>query len=201
MIGIAIILLLLLLYFKYVPYRRVRHGNYVYNMAQFHNSSDATKRLGKINDDIIKFLKHLRDKYNVDNNATEIDDRYTMIDHMLNNYNPEVIYETNPLYTSDTSYMINKGARFHVCLRQKYKPNTFVDENTMMFVYLHELSHIAAYDVVGHPTRFWEVFKFVLEEAVDFGIYTPVDYSVDRVDYCGLEINYSPLFDNNLNML
>ena len=63
-----------------------------------------------------------------------------------------------------------------------------------MFVALHELSHIAC-DEVGHTEKYWQIFKEILEYAVDLGIYEPVDYKKHPVVYCSMEITDNPYFD------
>ena len=44
-----------------------------------------------------------------------------------------------------------------------------------MFVAIHEIAHIMTLSV-GHTEEFWNNFKFLLENAVELNIYTPVDY-------------------------
>ena len=53
--------------------------------------------------------------------------------------------------------------------------NKLIDENTLTFVALHEISHIAT-ESIGHKKEFWENFKFILKNAVSLGIYEPKDY-------------------------
>ena len=65
--------------------------------------------------------------------------------------------------------------------------------NTLVFVGIHELSHIASV-TKGHGDEFWDNFKFLLENAVKAKIYTPEDYSKESVDYCGMKITDSPNF-------
>ena len=69
--------------------------------------------------------------------------------------------------------------------------NTFIDDNTIMFVVIHELAHVMT-DEVGHTPLFWENMKFLLEEAEKVGIYRPVNYSEEPSQYCGMEINTTP---------
>jgi hypothetical protein len=68
----------------------------------------------------------------------------------------------------------------------------------LLYVMLHEAAHIANYSTWGHDRRFWEVFRFVLKNAVEAGAYVPKDYSKAPEVYCGMDVNYSPLFDNRL---
>jgi hypothetical protein len=159
---------------------------------------------------MINFLRYIKNKYHIDETADVIkgegelhggfsQDAFLIMDNILNNYNPETIYENDPRNLSgDTSYTVNKGDKMFVCVRNKDNPNKFVDYNTFVFVVLHEASHIGNYNGWGHDQRFWTVFKFILREAVNFGIYKPVNYDKYPVNYCGLEITYQPLYDKTL---
>ena len=64
----------------------------------------------------------------------------------------------------------------------------------MMFIAIHELSHIAT-EEVGHTDNFWSNMKFLLECAVKLNIYIPQDYSKFPVTFCGYEIDKSPLYN------
>jgi hypothetical protein len=79
-----------------------------------------------------------------------------------------------------------------VCIREKTPPYTFVDENTVMFVLLHEMAHLMT-TTIGHTPEFWANFKRILHDAIQAGIYTPINYSKHPVLYCGMTITDSPL--------
>jgi hypothetical protein len=108
-------------------------------------------------------------------------------------YNPKEIYETLP--TSEfTAYSQNKGEKIAFCLDTKKEGGNLIDMNTLTFVAIHELSHIAC-ESVGHTDEFWDDFKFLLEESKIIGIYNPIDYKKNPQDYCGMKIKDSPYFD------
>ena len=90
----------------------------------------------------------------------------------------------------------------YVCVRQRIKIYEFHSKNLLAFVFIHELTHIAA-NVQHHPQRFWDAFGWLLSEAVDAGLYQPTDYSKAPVEYCAdaLKVTYSPLFDSSLNKI
>ena len=104
------------------------------------------------------------------------------------NFKPNNIKEgiDNPNYTS---YSINKGEQIVLCLRSHKK---LMDLNTIMFVVLHELSHICTLSI-GHTPEFWDNFKWILEEAINIGVYKKQDFKLNNVDYCGMKITDSPL--------
>lgn len=91
-----------------------------------------------------------------------------------------------------TSYSINKGERIVFCLRSRDEKQQLMDLNTMMFVALHELSHIGTKST-GHTPEFWDNFRWILEEAIQIGIYKEQDFKTKPVKYCGTEITSSPL--------
>jgi hypothetical protein len=72
--------------------------------------------------------------------------------------------------------------------------NNLIDDNTLMFVAIHELSHIMTKSI-GHKTEFWQNFKFLLENAKESGIHTPVDYKKEPKEYCGMTIHDNPYYD------
>jgi hypothetical protein len=63
---------------------------------------------------------------------------------------------------------------------------------------LHEAAHIANYNGWGHDTQYWEVFKFVLKNAREAGLYFQRDYAKHPENYCGLDVDYNPLLDRGL---
>jgi predicted metal-dependent hydrolase len=63
-----------------------------------------------------------------------------------------------------------------------------------MFVAIHEIAHIMTLSV-GHTEEFWQNFKFLLEHAVQLGIYEPIDYKKNPKNYCGMTISDNPYYD------
>ena len=93
-------------------------------------------------------------------------------------------------------YSENKGEKIAFCLGDdKEDLDNLIDQNTLMFVALHELSHLATKSI-GHTKEFWDNFKFILQESEKIGIYTPVDYKKNKTNYCGMKIKDNPYFDH-----
>ncbi len=207
LIGTLIVLLALLIYYRF-QYKKVKSARRDWVVAAgFENSKEAANLLDETNITIIRFLKYLRDKYHIDRPTSleqdhehEREDLRKIIAVLLDNYDPDVIKEHRPL-AGETSYTRDKGTSMHLCLRHKDNSNQLVDKDVLLFVVLHEISHIAAYFTWDHTTQFWEVFKFILEEAVESGIYHPVDYSQNPQKYCGIVITHNPLFDNSIRSI
>jgi len=112
---------------------------------------------------------------------------------LVEGFNPSKISETLP--TSElTAYSENKGEKLAFCLNKRKDGSKLIDINTLTFVALHELSHIATKSV-GHGQEFWENFKWVLQNAKEAGIYSPIDYKKYPEEYCGMTINDNPYYD------
>jgi hypothetical protein len=156
-----------------------------YDMQNLPNKEEAVKLMAKIRENLDK----LRDSY-VDEPALAND---PPVARFISRYQPDVFSE-NDINSADTSYSENKGQRIVVCLRDKTKKPEYplIDINTIMFVMLHEMSHLMT-ETIGHTPEFWGNFKRILHDAVKIGIYTPVNYSRQPVNYCGMQITDSPL--------
>ncbi len=112
---------------------------------------------------------------------------------LVEGFNPTKISETLP--TSElTAYSENKGEKLAFCLNKKKDGTKLIDINTLTFVALHELSHIATQSI-GHGQEFWQNFKWVLQNAKEAGIYSPIDYKKYPEEYCGMTINDNPYYD------
>ena len=131
-----------------------------------------------------KLVKHMIEKYPENDYCQRLN----------KNFNPEQIKENLPNSTL-TSYTENKGQSISLCVnKDKKNKNELIDENTLMFVLIHELAHCST-KTVGHQTDFWEFFKFLLKEAVTINIYNPENYKTSPKPYCGIKLENSPYYD------
>jgi hypothetical protein len=138
--------------------------------------ADVTKKMK----DMVKYLKE-----------KQPEDPRTK--RLVEGFNPSKISETLP--TSElTAYSENKGEKIAFCLNKRKDGTKLIDINTLTFVALHELSHVATKSV-GHGQEFWENFKWVLQNAKEAGIYSPIDYKKYPEEYCGMTINDNPYYD------
>jgi len=176
-------------------------------VTSYENHMEAVELMGRLNTKLMYFLEYLREKYHVGESEDTIAEegpehaagydplRKTYVEHLLLKYNYEVIQENDPRVSNSTSFTISKGVAMHLCLRRKENPEELIDDHTLFFVLLHEISHIANYSSIGHGPTFWRVFKFILEEARLAGIHEPAKYAEAPVEYCGLTVDYSPYWD------
>jgi hypothetical protein len=106
---------------------------------------------------------------------------------------PDRFLESTP-DAEHTSYSVNKGESVHFCLRQKDSSEQLVDDNIMMFVAIHEMSHMITKSI-GHEPEFWNNFGWLLREAESQKLYKPTDFKSHPVMYCGVTITDSPKYD------
>jgi hypothetical protein len=159
------------------------NGN-TYCVRDRHKLELAADRLAHVNNNLNKLVNHLAAKYPDKKN----------VQRLINGYNPKKIYETLP--TSEfTAYSENKGEKLAFCLdTEKNSKGRLIDINTLMYVALHEVSHIATKSI-GHNDEFWNNFKFMITEAKEINIYNPVDYKKEPARYCGMNISDNPYYD------
>lgn len=168
----------------------------------------AADTMAQINARVVGLLRALRARYLRAGGGAAYPARAQAARRLLNLYNPDNLAENSPRDPEgDTSYTIDKGAILALCLRERDPAHAgdpavhdIHDINTLTFVALHELTHIAI-EELDHPRRFWEAFKFLLGEAAAAGILRAVDYSAAPAEYCGLRIDYNPLYDAGLAAL
>jgi hypothetical protein len=145
---------------------------------------DAADLLARITQKCKKLVQYMDKKYPDKENVRRL----------VKGYNPKRVMETLPT-SKFTAYSENKGEKIAFCLNKTRKgEDNMIDEHTLMFVAIHELSHVATKSI-GHKTEFWENFKFLLQNAKEAGIHDPEDYKQDPVEYCGMKINDNPYYD------
>lgn len=163
-----------------VEYVKSKVDNREYLMRRLPDRQTAADLLARINLKLSRLVHHLVAKYGISNSNK-------LVKMLYDNYNPDSLSEGG-VELGYTSYSVNKGEKIVLCLRQKDK--TLVDENVLMYVAIHELGHLAT-DEVGHTQKFWDNFKWILEEAIGIGIYKKVDFATDPQSYCGISISSS----------
>ena len=164
----------------YLEKIKANNGN-EYLVRNLSDKVEAANKLGSISDSL----------KNLVNNLNENDDKKgEYIKQLKESFNPEYITENIPgsIYVA---YSVNKGEELSLCIRDKGSEE-FIDNNTIIFVAIHELSHIMTPET-GHTSLFWDNMKYLLEQASSHGIYMPQDYSQSPVEYCGMDINSTPM--------
>ena len=150
--------------------------------------SHSADTLAEINRRITKLIAILNEKYGNDTTKNYF------IHHLISNYNFNKLSEAayDPRFTT---YTVNKD-EVHICLRTRDINENIYDINLLMYVVLHELAHMCNYDInnepiKGHGEEFRNIFKILVEESILAGLYKYQDYSIQPVEYCGMQLNSS----------
>jgi predicted metal-dependent hydrolase len=192
MFGFIIILFVILIGLK------IYYDSDVFNLRCIVSTVDGKKYCVRERKNVTKasnLLARTTEKleYLVENLGQRYPDRDN-VKRMVKNFNPTTIKETLPT-REYTAYSENKGEKLAFCLNKKKSNNeNLIDSNTLTFVAIHELGHIMT-ESVGHTDEFWQNFKFLLENAVELKLYTPVDYKKEPENYCGMDITDNPYYD------
>lgn len=153
-------------------------NNKKYYVRKLPDSQEAADKLARLTNSLNRLIENVKD-----------DDR-DGVDRLSKKFKSDIITENIP-GSRFVAYSVNKGDELSICIRE-VETEKFIDDNTIIFVAIHELAHIMT-DDMGHTDEFWDNMKYLLEKAIEINIYSYVDYSKNNVDYCGQPINSTPL--------
>ena len=217
---IAGIILIMVLAYHITPKRieekiHVLGNDYVVKLEETKNKENL-EETRKLFEEIIKrcmiLKKYLKDKYKIkeaekeqmhplhevdvgvkDEKIVNVDPvLYRNIMRFLKGFNPNHMQELSPFNSDGDSAFTEHKDIISLCVRDKN--GNLHNLNEAVFVVLHEISHIVNVSQ-GHKSDFWKCFRFILQEAVEAGIYHPIDYQHHITTYCGTRISYNPLFN------
>lgn len=178
---LILIVAIVLLVFSFYIYNGFNKKTIIINKEEFRvyrrykNNKEAAELLNRSNRNIIRFIEYLK---------TQPDFKFAS-DNLKYRYDPGHFEE------GKKSFTVNKGRKISLCLRND--AGELYSDNTIMFVLLHEITHVAL-NVYNHNEEFWNTFGRILREAHKIGIYNPVDYSQNPEKYCGIMIRHNPYF-------
>lgn len=183
---IILVILLFILFF----YRIKNNNKQVYVKSSFDsnlylvNSVNQQKEYSSYLLSIIRYkMIELTEKIKITN------DNKFYIDNLKKNIYKTEFTENKNIFPKPniTSYSLNKGEKIVLCL-YNYRKNTFYDLNTLIYVSIHELAHIAN-PTIGHDQSFYYIFNILLNQAIYLKIYTFYNYEKLPKKYCGIIIN------------
>jgi len=187
---LAVIILLIIIVLVYI---KIKRGDLVYTESDIDSNKylvrdvedkkKAANLLARLKENITTLVTHLN------NNINKYKEYEEYIKHLTSRIKSTDILES-PSGSSYTSYSVNKGEQIVFCLRSKKFDGRMHDLNLIMYVMLHEISHVACPEY-GHTALFKRIFKFITGVAVDIGLYKKIEFSKDPVEYCGLTISDS----------
>jgi len=165
-------------------------GNYYRVNSVYENKQEASNILALLNIRITGIIQSLVHEYYYDYSNPKLQ---MITKNILKRYNSKKLVENSPFNTNnDTSFVVNKGSKFAICLREKNETYNFHDIDILMFVVLHELSHLAIQGL-GHDYEFWSTFKFILQFCEDKQLYYSINYNKYPQMYCGILVNHNPI--------
>ena len=193
-ISKVIVFLVLLLFFTlitliilennelFIEYRNSKLNNKKYGIQEeFNKSDEAVEILAKLHNHMGDFVTDLQKKIPSDERVARL----------VKGFRRAEIEEAPN--DDGSSYTINKGDLVAICLRHKKNDHPFHDYNTLLFVIIHEMAHIASISE-GHNSEFITNFKWLLQQAKDLGYYEPVNYNKSPITYCGVKVTNNPYF-------
>ena len=166
------------------------------------NKENAARILQTVDNNLINLIKYINLKYTDKVLSKEPKDKQilikTIIERLNRTYKSDNLKENYPTVPGkDVSFNINKGQDISLCLRNYNQPHIFHQLNDIMFVSIHELAH-SCNESYGHDSRFWMIFRILLENSTEIGIFKSKNYKHEPIDYCSMQITYSPLHDFTL---
>jgi len=185
-LTLILIFLILYIFYYYSYYKdnlvieKATIDNKEYWVRNVKDKSIAANTLATIKINIQKLVTYFKDNKSLFKKDTEY------IKNLIDRTKEINIMET-PSDEEHTSYTINKGEKIVLCLRSKFL-NNIHDMNTIMYVVIHELAHVACPEY-GHTPLFKKIFIFLLKQSEKINIYKSIDYRIKPQDYCGMTIN------------
>ena len=187
-ILLTLILLFLILYLIFINlytndniiYEKATIDNNYYWVRNLPDKSIAANTLAHIKLNMIKLIDFLK------NNINDFPENMSYIRDLIKKTKEIYIMETQR-DEKFTSYTINKGEKIVFCLRSKLLENIH-DMNTLMYVVIHEMAHVACPEY-GHTPLFKKIFIFLLIQSNKINIYKIINYKLNPQYYCGMYIN------------
>lgn len=157
-----------------------------YLVRDLADKQDAADLLAKVNKRIMTLISNCQ--VNPENGFG------AAMKRLESNFNPNNIAENQDKSSKLTAFTVNKGDEIVFCLRCRKcdNPESLHDINTLMFVAIHELAHMATKSE-GHTAEFTKNFKYLLNKAMEFGVWRMQNYRQDPVYYCGTLVNDLPI--------
>lgn len=187
---LVLICIICVLYFKTayndMTYVKSVIDNQYYLVRNENDKQEAANTLAKIRQNILILSEDLYKNRNSAENKN-----YEQYITRLYEKAPKIVIIESTKDSKYTSYSINKGEQIVFCLRKRILPNGLHDINLMMYVVLHEISHVACPIYDNHGPLFREIFNFITLYAIKLNIYSKIDFKNNPVNYCGLLITDS----------
>ena len=189
-VGGLLILIIMIIYWNYLNknmvYVKSPIDNKYYLVRNEPDKANAANLLARIKEYIMVLSTNL---YNNKSDPANIE--YTEYIIRLYDRVPSIVIIESTQDSVYTSYSVNKGEQIVFCLRSRLNINKMHDLNLMMYIVLHEISHVACPVYDNHGPLFRKIFAFITNSAIRLNLYKKIDFVNNPVEYCGLNINES----------
>lgn len=162
--------------------------NEYYLVRNLPDKQEAANRLAHVRGKILILLKYLEQTHKDKPFVAQLLKNFDCSAMRFSESTPDAQY---------TSYSVNKGEKVYMCLRQRNDKEELVEENIILFVALHEMSHVGTASI-GHTPEFWNHFAWILEQAEHVKIYEYTDFASHPVEYCGVHITDAPKYKESV---
>ena len=190
---IKIIILLVTIFLVYLLYNNINDRNMTYIKSNLDNKYYLVRNypdkqiscdtLAKIKQNIFVIVNH------VNSLKSQYEKMNPHISQLCKRIKDVTIRESS-IGSEFTSYCVNKGEELVFCLRLKKEGGNLHNINLLMYVVIHEISHVACPEE-GHTPLFNEIFKFLCEKSIELKIYNKINFNKNPENYCGMVINDS----------
>ena len=192
---IKIIILLVTIFLVYLLYNNINGRNMTYIKSNLDNQYYLVRNypdkqiscdtLAKIKQNIFVIVNH------VNSLKSQYEKMNPHISQLCERIKDVTIRESS-IGSKFTSYCVNKGEELVFCIRLKKEGGNIHNINLLMYVVIHEISHVACPEE-GHTPLFNDIFKFLCERSVELKIYNKINFNKNPENYCGMVINDSIL--------
>ena len=152
--------------------------NNIYLVRNLKDKQIAANTLSEIKNKLKQLIEYI--KTDIENDMKQY------IDNISNKIDNIIIRESSA-NSKFTSYSVNKGQEMVFCLRSK-KTNKIHDMNLLMYVAIHEISHVGCPEI-GHTPLFTQINRYLLTKASEIDIYKYNDYYIFPEEYCGMTLS------------
>lgn len=159
-----------------------------YLVRNLPDKQQAADSLAHVRTKILRLIKYLKQSHMDKPFVKQMVTKFDCSSERFTESTPDAQY---------TSYSVNKGEKIYMCLRQRNQREELVDENIILFVALHEMSHVGTVSI-GHTPEFWNNFSWLLKQAEKLKIYQYTDFAAQPVEYCGIHITDSPTYKEHV---
>jgi hypothetical protein len=159
-----------------------------YLVRNLPDKQDAANRLARVREKLIKLRTYVDVKFPDKPFVKQMMKNFDCSAARFSESTPDAQY---------TSYSVNKGEKVFMCLRQRNDHEELVQENIILFVAIHEMSHVGT-SSIGHTPEFWNHFAWLLQQAEAINIYQYTDFAAHPVEYCGVHITDAPKYKDGV---